>query len=103
MRVGLLGGGTIARLVLETIGRGALAGAEVVALAGRTSGSGAAALAKQHGVHFVIGRDALLARQPEVVLEAASHDAVREHLVPLLKAGVHTVVLSAGALVDDAL
>src|SRR5438445_535768 len=59
--------------------------------------------AKQHGVHFVIGRDALLARQPEVVLEAASHDAVREHLVPLLKAGVHTVVLSAGALVDDAL
>ena len=103
MRVGLLGGGTIARLVLEAIGRGALAGAEVVALTGRTSASGAAALAKQHGVHFVIGRDALLARQPEVVLEAASHDAVREHLVPLLKAGVHTVVLSAGALVDDAL
>jgi aspartate dehydrogenase len=54
-------------------------------------------------VPYVTGRDALLARRPEVVLEAASHDAVREHLVPLLAARVHTIVLSAGALVDDAL
>ncbi len=103
MRVGLLGGGTIARLVLGAIRRGALAGTEVVALAGRSSISPAAALAKEHGVAYVTARDALLARRPEVVLEAASHAAVREHLVPLLKAGVHTVVLSAGALVDDAL
>jgi aspartate dehydrogenase len=103
MRVALLGGGTIARLVLDAIGRGALAGAHVVALAGRGNASRGAALASEHGVPFVIGRDGLLARRPEVVLEAASHDAVREHLVGLLEAGVHTVVLSAGALVDDAL
>jgi len=103
MRVGLLGGGTIARLVLDVIARGALAGAEVVAVAGRSSTSRGAALAKEHGVPYVTGRDALLARRPEVVLEAASHDAVREHLVALLEAGAHTVVLSAGALVDDAL
>jgi aspartate dehydrogenase len=101
MRVGLLGGGTIARLVLEALGRGALPGAEVVALAGRTSASRGATLAQAHGVPFVTGREALLARRAEVVLEAASHDAVREHLLPLLKAGVHTIVLSAGALVDD--
>jgi aspartate dehydrogenase len=103
MRVGLLGGGTIARLVLEALGRGALPGAEVVALAGRSSASRSASLAQAHGVPYVTGREALLARRPQVVLEAASHDAVREHLVPLLQAAVHTVVLSAGALVDDAL
>ncbi len=103
MRVGLLGGGTIARLVLDAIRQGALAGADVVAIAGRNSASRAAALAKDHGVPYVTGCDALLARRPEVVLEAASHDAVREQLVPLLKAGVHTIVLSAGALVDDGL
>jgi len=103
MRVGLLGGGTIARLVLDAIRRGALPCVEVVALAGRSSASRAAALAAEHGVPYVAGRDALLARRPEVVLEAASHDAVREHLVPLLGVGVHTVVLSAGALVDEAL
>src|SRR5262249_30380909 len=102
MRVGLLGGGTIARLVLDAVRRGALARAEVVALAGRSSASRAAALASEHGVPYVTGRDALLARRPEVILEAASHDALREHLVPLLEAGVHAVVLSAGALVDEA-
>ena len=37
------------------------------------------------------------------MLEAASHEAVREHLAALLEAGVHVVVLSAGALADDGL
>src|SRR5947208_8607923 len=103
MRVGWLAAGTIARLALDAIRQGALAGADVVAVAGRNSASRAAALAKDRGVPYVTGCDALLARRPEVVLEATSHDAVREQLVPLLKAGVHTIVLSAGALVDDAL
>jgi aspartate dehydrogenase len=37
------------------------------------------------------------------VLEAASHEAVRQHLVRFLDAGVGVVVLSAGALADDKL
>jgi aspartate dehydrogenase len=37
------------------------------------------------------------------VVEAASHQAVREHLIELLRAGVSVIVLSAGALADDAL
>ena len=32
MRVGLLGGGTIARLVLDAIARGALAGADAISI-----------------------------------------------------------------------
>src|ERR1700704_5140890 len=40
---------------------------------------------------------------PPAVVEAASHDAVREHLVALLEAGIHVVVLSVGALADDRL
>jgi len=54
-------------------------------------------------VPVVEGREALLRLRPQVVLEAASHEAVREHLVPLLKAGVSVIVLSAGALADDSL
>jgi aspartate dehydrogenase len=99
MRVALLGGGTIARLVLKHRGPGV----EIVALAGRGPNSRGAALAREFSVPYVVGRDALLAARPAVVLEAASHEAVREHLVPLLQAGASVVVLSAGALADDAL
>lgn len=99
MRVALLGGGTIARLVLEH----RPPGIEVGALMGRDPASRGAALAREFGIPYVVGRDALLATRPQAVLEAASHEAVREHLLPILEAGVHAVVLSAGALADDAL
>jgi aspartate dehydrogenase len=102
MRVALLGGGTIARLVLERLRRGELPGIEVVAVAGRGSAR-VDALAREFGVPSVTGRAALLAARPDAVVEAASHAAVREHLVPLLRAGIDVIVLSAGALVDDAL
>lgn len=103
MRVALLGGGTIARIVLQQAQRGGIPGVEVVAVAGRSAASRGAGLSREFGVPFVIGREALLAKKPEAVVEAASHDAVREHLVALLEAGVGVVVLSAGALADDAL
>ena len=103
LRTALLGGGTIARLVLEQARRGALPGIEVVALAGRSASSPAAALAQEFGVKYLLGGEALLAVRPDAVLEAASHDAVRRHLVSLLEARIGVVVLSAGALADDAL
>lgn len=101
MRVAVLGGGTIARLMLEH--RGELPGIEFVAIAGRSERSRGRALAGEFGLRYVVGGEALIAERPEVVVEAASHDAVREHLVPLLEAGIGVVVLSAGALSDDAL
>lgn len=97
MRVAVLGGGTIARLVLER----RPPGIEVVAIAGRSAASRGVALAREFCVPFVVGLEALLGTRPQVVLEAASHQAVREHLVALLDAGVSVVVLSAGALADD--
>ena len=103
MRVALLGGGTIARLVLEH----RPAGIEIVAVGGRNTAGGppsrGAALAREFGIPYVVGRAGLLGARPEAVIEAASHEAVREHLVAILDAGVSVVVLSAGALADDAL
>jgi aspartate dehydrogenase len=101
MRVVLLGGGTIARLALEHVSREGIPGVEIAAIAGRQPTSGAATLAREFAVPYVVGREALLALRPGAVVEAASHEAVREHLVPLLEAGVSVVVLSAGALADD--
>ena len=103
MRIALLGAGTIARLVLEHVRQGDIPGVEVVAVAARPGSARAAALAREFAVPAADGRPALLAHRPDAVLEAASHDALREHLVPLLEAGKSVVVLSAGALADDAL
>lgn len=103
MRVALLGGGTIGRLVLERARHGDLPGIEIVALAGRSRTSPAAALAGEFRVPYVAGGAQLLGVRPDTVVEAASHAAVKEHLVALLEAGINVVVLSAGALVDDAL
>ncbi|TMH19609.1 MAG: aspartate dehydrogenase, partial [Betaproteobacteria bacterium] len=103
MRVGLLGGGVIARLFLEHAGRGEMDNAEVVAIAGRSKASRGKALAREFGVPFVVGAAKLIAARPEVVIEAASHDAVREHVEVLLSNGVAVIVLSGGALCDDEL
>jgi aspartate dehydrogenase len=104
MRIGLIGAGTISRLVLENIRRGELGAFEAVALMGRPAGAPRGAeLAREFAIPYVEHRAALLAARPQAVIEAASHEAVRQHLVSLLDAGVGVVVLSAGALVDDAL
>lgn len=103
MNLVLLGGGTIARLVLEHLKGGALPGVEVSAVVGRSDSSRGARLAREFDVPFVVGLEAALEKKADVVLEAASHDAVRAHLVPMLERGLAVIVLSAGALCDDAL
>jgi aspartate dehydrogenase len=103
MRIGVIGGGVIARLILEHLARGELGDFEVGAIVGRSDASRGKALAAEYGAPFVIGLDALLAQMPDAVVEAASHDAVREYAAPLLERGVAVIVLSGGALCDDAL
>lgn len=103
LRAALLGGGTIARLVLEQAQQGHLAGIEFIGIAGRGPASRGADLARRFGIPYAPDRTALIDLRPDVVLEAASHDAVREHLVDLLQRGIGVVVLSAGALADDTL
>ncbi|MBI4203679.1 MAG: aspartate dehydrogenase [Betaproteobacteria bacterium] len=103
MRVGIVGGGTIARLFLEHIQRGDLADTRVVAIAGRSETSRGKALAQQYGVAFVTSLDGFIAQRPDVVVEAASHEAVRQYGEPLLARGIAVIVLSGGALCEDAL
>ncbi|HYX67087.1 MAG TPA: aspartate dehydrogenase [Burkholderiales bacterium] len=103
LKVALLGGGMIARLVLEQAAAGKLPGIEIVALVGRRAASKSADLARKFGVPYAIGGEAFAQSRPDAVLEAASHEAVREHLVALLGARISVVVLSAGALADEVL
>jgi len=101
MRIGIIGGGVIARLVLEH--RAALGGVDVAGILGRSESSRGKTLAAGFGIPFVTSVGALIALKPEAVIEAASHEAVRQHAAPLLEAGIPVIVLSGGALCDDAL
>jgi aspartate dehydrogenase len=103
MRVGIIGGGVIARLFLEHIQRGELGDARVVVILGRSAQSRGKPLADEFGVKFATTLEGLLAEQPDVIVEAASHEAVREFSEPLLARGLAVMVLSGGALADDAL
>lgn len=104
MRIALIGGGTIAQLVLEHVRDRSLGTFDVVALMGRPGAAPRGRdLARRFGVRYVERREDLVDCKPQAVVEAASHDAVRQHLVALLEAEIGVVVLSAGALIDDAL
>ena len=103
MRIGLLGGGTIARLFITHIRRGDLGDAEIVALLGRAQSGRSRALAAEHGIAYCTELGGLLDARPQLVVEAAGHEAVRSHAERLLDAGIGLIVLSAGAMADDAL
>jgi aspartate dehydrogenase len=104
MRVALLGAGTIARLFLDHIRRGDLGSdVEVVVVVGRSASSKGGALARAYDVPFATDLTSLLVYKPDVVVEAASHEAVREYGQCLLSKGIAVIVLSGGALCDDAL
>lgn len=101
VRIGIIGGGVIARLILEH--RAQLGDLQVTGILGRRETSRSKWLAAEFGVEFVTSLDGLVALKPDAVVEAASHDAVRQYAAPLLEAGVSVIVLSGGALCDDVL
>ena len=103
MRVAIIGGGTIARLIIEHIKGGDLGDVQVVAVAGRSNTSRGVPLARENSITFTTSLDELMATRPDVVVEAASHEAVRDYAEPLLARGIAVIVLSGGALCDDTL
>ena len=103
MRIGIIGGGTIARLVLQHVRGGELGAASVIGLLGRATSARSQGLAADFAVPLMTSVAALIERRPDVVVEAASHEAVRDHAEALLRNGIAVIMLSAGALCDDAL
>jgi aspartate dehydrogenase len=101
VRLALLGAGGIGRLVGDAMERGRLPGARVVAVAGAGAASRSAAeLAARVGAPAV-PPEALPDVGADWLLEAAGREAVRVHLPPVWRAGVSTVLMSIGALLDD--
>ncbi|MEO6874649.1 MAG: aspartate dehydrogenase [Opitutaceae bacterium] len=94
-RIGLIGLGSIGRDVVGTLRTEGFP-AEIIALTRRRMSNA--------DIWRWVGRtDELVAARPDLVIEAAGHGAVAEHVAPLLRAGIPVVVVSVGALADDAL
>lgn len=91
LRVGVLGWGAIGSAVGERLMAGAVPGARLAAIATRSSLADAPAP--------VVGASELPDRC-DVVVEAAGHDGVREHVANLLGAGCRVIIVSTGALRD---
>lgn len=96
MHLGLIGYGNIASTLV-----GLLDGVRVTALA--RPGRAAAAAGALPGAEVIEDVDALIAARPDLVVECAGQQAVFDSVLPLLRAGIDVVVVSIGALADDAL
>jgi aspartate dehydrogenase len=100
MRLGLIGCGSIGSAVVKAIAKGSLPGVELV---GATDAAGidrAAKLTAAAGCPFFADVPALLNIKPDLVLEAASAEAVRSYASAILKCGADLMMVSVGALAD---
>jgi aspartate dehydrogenase len=109
-RLGIIGCGGIAELVLSTLAENLPAPlTQVSILASERSIDKAQALLDRLGDRLAEARTVhngiadLLAERPDTVAECASHRAVRDHGAAILAAGCDFVVISIGALAHDSL
>jgi aspartate dehydrogenase len=93
IRVGLIGVGAIGHEVARIL-KSEDAPVEIVALTRR-------AASDANIDHWVRRADDLIAARPQLVVEAAGHDAVADHVIPILRAGIPIVLASVGALAND--
>lgn len=100
-RVGLIGFGAIGKVVAEILERDASLQMEVVGIlthnARPDTGSGLARTAK-----LTTDMDALIACQPDLVVECAGHAALAARAPRILESGIDVMAASVGALADPA-
>ena len=98
-KFGIVGCGFLGNIVADAWKKGLLEDYELVGVTSRTFAS-AEKTAASVGCAACADVDALLALEPEYIVEAASVEAVRAMAVPVLRRGVNLVVLSIGAFAD---
>ena len=98
-KFGIVGCGFLGNIVADAYQKGLLPDYELVGVTNRTRAS-AEATAEKVGCVVCETVDDLLALKPEILVEAASVEAVRAMALPVLRQGVSLVVLSIGAFAD---
>jgi aspartate dehydrogenase len=100
IRVGLIGCGVIGGFVLDAFLGGKIDEAKLVVICQRSERPAEKNKALAHGIRWVTKAEELLKEKLDVVVEAASHQALEEYGVKILNAGMDLIPVSIGALVD---
>ena len=98
-KFGIVGCGFLGNIVANAWKNGLLEDYELVGVTSRSPESAQKA-AEAVGCTVCADVDALLALEPEYIVEAASVESVRAMAIPVLKRGVNLVILSIGAFAD---
>jgi aspartate dehydrogenase len=101
LNVGLLGCGTIGGFVLRAVVEGKLDHIQLRAICNRSDRAEQRRIAEAHGIKWVNDPRALLGHELDVIVEAASHEALEDYGCEFLGAGMDLIPLSLGALVDS--
>lgn len=94
LRIGFIGNGGVTCSVRDALAATAGFEHEVTGILSRSPGV--------NGGPEVLSAAALLATRPDIVIECASHEAVRSHGEDILRAGVPLMLVSTGVLADTA-
>jgi aspartate dehydrogenase len=100
MRLGLIGCGSIGSAVLNASARGCLPGVNFVGIADLMGVETATRVAATVNCPFFADVPSLLNIKPDLVLEAASADAVRSFAADVFECGADLMMVSVGALAD---
>jgi aspartate dehydrogenase len=98
MRIGLIGCGSIGSAVAQAIADGRIPGVELIAIADVVETETAKRVAAAAGCPFFTDDRLLLELRPDLVVEAASQEAVRTWAGEVLESGADLLIVSVGAL-----
>ncbi|HZS00611.1 MAG TPA: aspartate dehydrogenase [Chloroflexota bacterium] len=96
MRIGVIGAGAIGRYLIEAVRAGRAGDHEIVVVGDIVPGL------SLDGVPYTTDIRSLPSYGLDLVVEAAAQAAAREYAVPMLEAGLDVMIMSVGALADEA-
>src|SRR4029453_17935907 len=100
-RLAVIGTGAIARYLIDAIERGQAGVGRVVAIVDTVERkTHLEDVASRHECAWSTDVLDIAAYAPDIVIEAAAPQVVRQYAIPLLNQGMDLLVMSAGALVD---
>jgi aspartate dehydrogenase len=100
IKVGLIGCGVIGGFVLDAFAAGKIGHAELVMICQRSERGEEKRKALSLGIKWVTKTEELWKEKLDVIVEAASHEALEDYGVKILKSGMDLIPVSIGALVD---